>query len=96
MNVLYWFLATYFSLQLFSAPDAGSLLNLEKEMQQNKVLPQVIPKSILSDMTVDRDVDKSGEKIYVKKFEFSGDTWFLNSKTLNKLTTEFENKELTF
>lgn len=96
VNVLYWFLATYFSLQLFSAPDAGSLLNLEKEMQQNKVLPQVIPKSILSDMTVDRDVDKSGEKIYVKKFEFSGDTWFLNSKTLNKLTTEFENKELTF
>jgi hypothetical protein len=50
-----------------SAPDAGSLLQREKELQQQQNLPRSIPKSLIENQTNEQNQKKVGDKILAKE-----------------------------
>jgi len=80
----------------WSAPDAGSLLKQEKELQQQQNLPKSIPKSLIDDNTKEQKTQNVGEKILIKEFRFEGEIKAFTKEELRKVIQDLYNKELTF
>lgn len=79
-----------------AAPDAGSLLKQEKELQQQQNLPKSIPKSLIDDNTKEQKTQNVGEKILIKEFRFDGEIKAFTKLELRKVIQDLYNKELTF
>ena len=79
-----------------AAPDAGSLLKQEKELQQQQNLPKSIPKSLIDDNTKEQKTQNVGEKILIKEFRFDGEIKAFTKEELRKVIQDLYNKELTF
>ena len=80
----------------WAAPDAGSLLKQEKELQQQQNLPKSIPKSLIDDNTKEQKTQNVGEKILIKEFRFDGEIKAFTKEELRKVIQDLYNKELTF
>ena len=100
MNFVSFFIlvASFFILSngAWAAPDAGSLLKQEKELQQQQNLPKSIPKSLIDDNTKEQKTQNVGEKILVKEFRFDGEIKAFTKEELRKVIQDLYNKELTF
>ena len=81
---------------IWAAPDAGSLLKQEKELQQQQNLPKSIPKSLIEDNTKEQQKQNVGEKILIKEFRFDGEIKAFTKEELKKVIQDLYNKELTF
>jgi len=81
---------------LIAAPDAGSLLKQEKELQQQQNLPRSIPKSLIEDNTQQPEKQNAGETIFIKEFKFEGEIKAFAKDELKKVIQDLYNKELTF
>jgi len=81
---------------IWAAPDAGSLLKQEKELQQQQNLPKSIPKSLIEDNTKEQQKQNVGEKILIKEFRFDGEIKAFTKEELRKVIQDLYNKELTF
>ena len=80
----------------FAAPDAGSLLKQEKELQQQQNLPKSIPKSLIEDNTKEQEKQNVGEKILIKEFRFDGEIKAFSKEELRRVIQDLYNKDLTF
>jgi len=80
----------------FAAPDAGSLLKQEKELQQQQNLPKSIPKSLIEDNTKEQEKQNVGEKILIKEFRFDGEIKAFSKEELRRVIQDLHNKDLTF
>ena len=80
----------------WSAPDAGSLLQREKELQQQQNLPRSIPKSLIENQTNEQNQKKVGDKILAKEFRFDGEIKAFTKEQLKAVIQDLYNKELTF
>lgn len=80
----------------WAAPDAGSLLKQEKELQQQQNLPKSIPKSLIEDNTKEQQKQNVGEKILIKEFRFDGEIKAFTKEELKKVVQDLYNKELSF
>ena len=100
MNFVSFFIlvASFFILSngAWAAPDAGSLLKQEKELQQQQNLPKSIPKSLIDDNTKEQKTQNVGEKILIKEFRFDGEIKAFTKEELRKVIQDLYNKELTF
>ena len=91
------FLFIVFTTKLvIAAPDAGSLLKQEKELQQQQNLPRSIPKSLIEDNTQQPEKQNAGETIFIKEFKFEGEIKAFTKEALKKVIQDLYNKELTF
>jgi len=81
---------------VIAAPDAGSLLKQEKELQQQQNLPRSIPKSLIEDNTQQPEKQNAGETIFIKEFKFEGEIKAFTKEALKKVIQDLYNKELTF
>ena len=81
---------------VIAAPDAGSLLKQEKELQQQQNLPRSIPKSLMEDNTKQPEKQNAGETIFIKEFKFEGEIKAFTKEALKKVIQDLYNKELTF
>ena len=92
-----YFLATLFCIisfkSLYSVPNAGSLLNIEEEIEKVNVLPIQIPKEneIINGLS-----SKNGEKVLINGFKFEGKKNGFTSEELEKVLEELIGKYLTF
>ena len=98
LNLLVFiFLFIGFTTKLvIAAPDAGSLLKQEKELQQQQNLPRSIPKSLIEDNTKQPEKQNAGETIFIKEFKFEGEIKAFTKEELKKVIQDLYNKELTF
>ena len=91
------FLFIVFTTKLvIAAPDAGSLLKQEKELQQQQNLPRSIPKSLIEDNAKQPEKQNAGETILIKDFRFEGEIKAFAKDELKKVIQDLYNKELTF
>lgn len=91
------FLFIVFTTKLaIAAPDAGSLLKQEKELQQQQNLPRSIPKSLIEDNAKQPEKQNAGETILIKDFRFEGEIKAFAKEELKKVIQDLYNKELTF
>ena len=94
--VLIFLFIVFAAKSVIAAPDAGSLLKQEKELQQQQNLPRSIPKSLIEDNTQQPEKQNAGETIFIKEFKFEGEIKAFTKEALKKVIQDLYNKELTF
>jgi len=94
--VLIFLFIVFTTKSVIAAPDAGSLLKQEKELQQQQNLPRSIPKSLIEDNTQQPEKQNAGETIFIKEFKFEGEIKAFTKEALKKVIQDLYNKELTF
>jgi len=94
--VLIFLFILFTTKSVIAAPDAGSLLKQEKELQQQQNLPRSIPKSLIEDNTQQPEKQNAGETIFIKEFKFEGEIKAFTKEELKKVIQDLYNKELTF
>ena len=94
--VLIFLFIVFTTKSVIAAPDAGSLLKQEKELQQQQNLPRSIPKSLIEDNTQQPEKQNAGETILIKEFKFEGEIKAFTKEALKKVIQDLYNKELTF
>src|SRR6056300_63971 len=94
--VLIFLFIVFAAKSVIAAPDAGSLLKQEKELQQQQNLSRSIPKSLIEDNTQQPEKQNAGETIFIKEFRFEGEIKAFTKEELRKVIQDLYNKELTF
>jgi len=80
----------------FAAPDAGSLLKDQQDLQKLNELPKSIPENLFENSIENNSSSTEEDKILVKEFVFDGDIKAFTNDELKKVIADLYNKELTF
>jgi hemolysin activation/secretion protein len=84
------------SRKSFAAPDAGSLLKDQQDLQKLNELPKSIPENLFENSIENNSSSTEEDKILVKEFVFDGDIKAFTNDELKKVIADLYNKELTF
>ena len=87
------FTVSLLTQQSFAVPNAGSLLNFEKEIEKVKILPTQIPDK---EKLINGVTGENGDKIQIKGFDFQGQTNGFTNNQLTKVIEDLIDKYLTF
>ena len=79
--------------QVFSVPNAGSLLNFEEEIKKVNILPTQVPEN--NDL-INGVNGLNGEKIKINAFKFEGQTNGFTNEQLTAVIEDLVGKNLTF